>query len=109
MKPRLLIIINRFVIGGQAADTIPLLHHLQHKYTIKIIYGEKQADELEPLFLLNKYAGLDIQKITSLRRTINPFADVTTLYRIYKFIRSFKPHIVHTHGAKSGFTGRVAA
>jgi glycosyltransferase involved in cell wall biosynthesis len=109
MKPRLLIIINRFVIGGQAADTIPLLYHLKDKYTIKVIYGEKEADEIEPLFLLQHYPGLDLQKLPSLKRSINPFADLISLYKIYQCIKSFKPDIVHTHGAKSGLTGRLAA
>src|ERR1044071_9020633 len=109
MKPRLLVILNRFVIGGPAADTIPLLYHLQDKYTIKILYGEKEADEWEPLFLLKKYPGLDLKKIPSLKRSINPFTDVLALFQIFKYIRQFKPHIVHTHGAKSGFTGRLAA
>jgi glycosyltransferase involved in cell wall biosynthesis len=108
-KPRLLIIINRFVIGGQAADTIPLLHRLKDKYQIKIIYGEKEADEIEPLFLLEQYQGLDIEKIPTLRRSINPFIDLITLFRLYKFISNYKPQIVHTHGAKSGFLGRLAA
>jgi glycosyltransferase involved in cell wall biosynthesis len=105
----LLIIINRFVIGGQAADTIPLLYRLKDRYKIKIIYGEKEADEIEPLFLLKQYPGLDIEKIPSLKRSINPFADVITLYKIYRCVKKFKPIIVHTHGAKSGLLGRVAA
>jgi glycosyltransferase involved in cell wall biosynthesis len=28
---------------------------------------------------------------------------------LYSYIQSYKPHIVHTHGAKSGLLGRVAA
>lgn len=108
-KPRLLVIINRFVIGGQAADTIPLLHKLKEKFTIKIIYGEKEADEIEPLFLLQQYPGLHIEKIPSLRRSVNPFTDLTTLFGLYRLIKNYKPHIVHTHGAKSGLLGRLAA
>lgn len=109
MNYRLLIIINRFVIGGQAADTIPLLYKLKDKYQIKIIYGEKEADETEPLFLLKQYPGLDIEKISSLRRSINPFIDIITLFKINTYIRKYKPDIVHTHGAKSGLLGRTAA
>lgn len=109
MKPRLLVILNRFVIGGPAADTIPLLYHLQDKYTIKILYGEKEADEREPLFLLKKYPGLNLIKIASLKRSINPFSDVIAFFSIVGHILKFSPHIVHTHGAKSGFAGRLAA
>ncbi len=109
MKPRLLIIINRFVIGGQTSDTIPLLFHLKEKYTILVLYGNKEKDEIEPLFLLDRYPGIRISKISSLKRTVNPFADFSTFFTIVKHVRGFKPHIIHTHGAKSGLSGRVAA
>lgn len=109
MKPRLLVIVGRFVIGGHATDNIPLLYHLKERYTIKIIYGEKEADEIEPLFLLEQFPGLDVQKLSILKRSINPFKDLITLVKIYKCIRSFKPDVVHTHGAKAGFAGRFAA
>ena len=74
-KPRLIIILNRFVIGGQAVDTIPLAWHLQTDFDILILYGEKEKDELEPGFLLTKYPGLRLKKIKALRRSINPFID----------------------------------
>lgn len=108
-KPRLLIILNRFVIGGQAVDTIPLAWHLQSYFDILILYGEKEKDEIEPVFLLEKYPGLQLQKIKNLRRSINPFNDVLAFFQVYKAIKNYKADIVHTHGAKSGFTGRLAS
>ena len=108
-KPRLLIILNRFVIGGQAVDTIPLAWHLQTYFDILILYGEKEKDEVEPDFLLEKYPGLQLQKIRNLRRSINPFNDVLAFFQVYKAIKNYKADIVHTHGAKSGFTGRLAS
>lgn len=109
MKPRLLVIVGRFVVGGHATDNIPLLYHLKDKYTIRMIYGEKEADEIEPLFLLDQFPGLDVVKLPVLKRSINPFADFSTLIQIYRQIISFKPNIVHTHGAKAGLTGRLAS
>jgi glycosyltransferase involved in cell wall biosynthesis len=109
MKPRLLFIVGRFVIGGHASDNIPLLFHLKHHYISQIIHGEKEADEIEPFFLLEKYPGLDIIKLPSLKRSINPFSDLITVFSLYKKIKAFKPDIVHTHGAKAGVLGRIAA
>jgi glycosyltransferase involved in cell wall biosynthesis len=109
MKPKLLVIVGRFVVGGHATDNIPLLYHLKEKYTVRMIYGEKEADEIEPLFLLDQFPGLDVVKLPVLKRSINPFADISTLFTIYKQMVLFKPDIVHTHGAKAGFTGRLAA
>ena len=109
LKPRLLIILNRFVIGGQAVDTIPLAYYLKDTFNILILYGEKEKDEIEPDFLLHKYPGLQLKKINALRRSINPITDIIAFFKLLIVILTFRPHIVHTHGAKSGFLGRVTA
>lgn len=108
-KPRLLIILNRFVIGGPAVDTIPLAWQLAKDFEIIILYGEKETDEVQPAFLLKKYPGLQLKKIKYLRRTFNPFFDINAFFSILVILFKFRPHILHTHGAKSGFTGRFAA
>lgn len=108
-KPRLLIILNRFVIGGQAVDTIPLAWYLKKHFDILILYGEKEKDEIEPTFLLKQYPDLQLRKIKHLRRSINPIIDIVAFFSVLTAIVSFKAHIVHTHGAKSGFIGRLAA
>lgn len=108
-NPRLLIILNRFVIGGQAVDTIPLAWYLKDRFEILILYGEKEKDEIEPDFLLRQYPGLRLKKMRHLRRSINPITDVFAFFGVFYVITSFKADIVHTHGAKSGFIGRLAA
>lgn len=108
-KPRLLIILNRFVIGGQAVDTLPLAYFLQKDFDVLILYGEKEKDEVEPAFLLDKYKGLNLKKVKGLKRSINPFEDFTAFFQLLKVLIYFKPAVVHTHGAKSGLLGRVAA
>jgi glycosyltransferase involved in cell wall biosynthesis len=108
-KPRILIILNRFVIGGPAVDIIPLAWHLNHDFDIRILYGEKEKNEIEPAFLLKQYPGLQLKKMTLLRRSINPLVDLLAFFNVLYKIFTFKPHIVHTHGAKSGFVGRIAA
>ncbi len=109
MKPRLLIILNRFVIGGQAVDTIPLAWYLKKDLDVLIVFGEKEKDEIEAEFLLKRFNGLRFKKIKQLRRSLNPFLDVFVFFKILFTIVAFKPLIVHTHGAKSGFIGRLAA
>ncbi|GEO11630.1 glycosyltransferase [Segetibacter aerophilus] len=108
-KRRLLIILNRFVIGGQAVDTIPLVWNLRNDFEILILFGEKEKDELEPVFLLDKYPGLQLKKISYLRRSINPLIDIWAFFSVLYAIVKFRANIVHTHGAKSGFIGRISA
>jgi glycosyltransferase involved in cell wall biosynthesis len=109
MKPRLLIIHNRLVVGGPALDTIPLAYHLRNDFDIHILYGNKESDETEPSFLLEKYSGLKLVKIQALQRSPHPVQDYLSYSFIKKYITAFKPHIVHTHGAKVGLFGRLAA
>jgi glycosyltransferase involved in cell wall biosynthesis len=109
MKPKLLIIHNRLVVGGPALDLIPLAHHLQNDFDIHFLYGCKEKDETEPSFLLEKYKGVQLIKISSLQRSLFPFRDIKAYFAILKHIREFQPDIVHTHGAKIGLLGRLAA
>jgi glycosyltransferase involved in cell wall biosynthesis len=108
-KPRLLIVLNRFVIGGQTLDIIPLAWHLRESFDILIVYGEKEKDEVEPFFLLKKFPGLKLQKVRHLKKSINPVTDVVAFFKLLILIKRFKAHIVHTHFAKSGFLGRLSA
>ncbi len=109
MKPKLLIIHNRLVVGGPALDTIPLAYHLRNDFDIHILYGNKEVDETEPTFLLEKYSGLQLVKIQALQRSPHPLKDYLAYRAIKKYISNFKPDIVHTHGAKVGLFGRLAA
>lgn len=109
MKPNVIIILNRLVIGGQAIDTIPLAYYLQEDFNILILYGEKEADEVEASFLLKQYPNLNTHKVKYLRRTINPLIDVLAFFALVKQIKQHQAVIVHTHGSKSGFLGRLAA
>lgn len=108
-KTKLLIIINRFVISGQTPDVISNAWYLKDTYDIKIFYGEKQPDEIEAFYLLDIFPGLQIQKIPFLKKSFNLVNDLKTFFFLYKNIRENKYDIVHTHGSKSGFIGRLAA
>ncbi len=109
MKPRLLIFINRLVIGGISNDVVSLAYYLKNEFDILILYGEKDQGEEEAMFLLEKYPGLSTKKIKHLRKSINPLNDLIAFFEICKVIRDFKCDIVHTHGAKSGVLVRIAA
>lgn len=109
MKPRLLIFTNRLVVGGISNDIIPLAWYLKNDFEILIIYGEKEKGEIEADFLLTQYPGLNVKKVKAFEKTINPFKDIAAYWQIRKIIKSFRCDIMHTHGAKSGFLGKLAA
>ncbi|MEP7318543.1 MAG: glycosyltransferase, partial [Panacibacter sp.] len=109
MKPRLLIVLNRLVVGGQSIDTVPLANALKQDYEIMIVHGEKENDEEAYTGVLQNCSGIAFTKISSLKRSVNPLNDIGSLFSMYRVIKKFAPSIVHTHGSKPGFIGRIAA
>jgi glycosyltransferase involved in cell wall biosynthesis len=47
--------------------------------------------------------------LPQLRRPIHPWRDVSSYAAIKRILRRFQPDVVHTHSAKGGFLGRLAA
>lgn len=108
-RKKLFLIINRLVLGGHSADAVSLAHHLATKYDITILYGEKETEEIEVPLFIQKYPDISFLKISSLHRSIHPFNDAIAYRQMYSVIKKNRPDIVHTHGFKSGFLGRIAA
>jgi len=51
--------------------------------------------------------GIQAQVLRSMRREPSPVRDILALFKLRRIIKDFKPHIIHSHGAKSGFIARV--
>ncbi|WP_439151239.1 glycosyltransferase family 4 protein [Winogradskyella sp.] len=52
--------------------------------------------------------GINTQ-VVEMTRTISPFKDLKSLYKLYKLIKKEKPFLVHTHTPKAGTLGMIAA
>ena len=44
-----------------------------------------------------------------MRRTIRPFSDIVSLYRVWRLLRQIRPDVVHTHTPKAGLLGIIAS
>jgi glycosyltransferase involved in cell wall biosynthesis len=108
-KPRLLIILNRLAVGGPAFNVISGAAALSNEFEILLLAGAPDADEQPADYLLDQYKGFQFQKINSLKRSVLPGTDRRAYNEIKKAIKKFQPQIVHTHGAKPGVLGRLAA
>jgi glycosyltransferase involved in cell wall biosynthesis len=53
--------------------------------------------------------GVACERLDALGREISVLSDLRALFGLYRVIRDFRPSVVHTHAAKAGFLGRVAA
>ncbi|MBP7497826.1 MAG: glycosyltransferase [Bacteroidales bacterium] len=105
---KVLRIINRFNLGGPTFNAAYLTKYLEPDYQTLLMGGVKQASEESSEFII-KDLGINYQIIPEMRRTINYLNDLKAYNIISKTIKDFKPDIVHTHAAKAGAIGRVAA
>ena len=106
--PRILRIINRFNIGGPTYNAAYLTKYMPSEYETLLIGGEKEDHEESSLHILNDL-GINPIIIPDMKRSINPMNDYNTYKKIKNIIKEFKPDIVHTHAAKAGTIGRLAA
>jgi glycosyltransferase involved in cell wall biosynthesis len=53
--------------------------------------------------------GVRVERLPGLRRDISPLRDLVAVVRLAQLIRRERPTILHTHTAKAGAVGRVAA
>ncbi|MGZ3866184.1 MAG: glycosyltransferase [Bacteroidia bacterium] len=106
--PRVLRIINRFNLGGPAYNVAFLTKHLAPEFETVLIGGDKEEGEESSLFIFEdmQLKPLVLEEMT---RSVNLLGDIKSYYRIKKIIKEFKPDIVHTHAAKAGALGRMAA
>jgi len=106
--PKVLRIINRFNIGGPTYNAAYLTKYLSPEYETMLVGGVKEEHEKSSEFILENL-GLEPTIVLEMRRSINPFQDVLAYRKIKRLIKEFKPDIVHTHAAKAGTLGRLAA
>jgi glycosyltransferase involved in cell wall biosynthesis len=103
-------IITRMIIGGAQENTLFNCLDLIRLYgdDVLLITGPAIGPEGD-LLQQGRGEGLPVQLISSLRRAINPWRDTTSYNALRDAIRQFRPDVVHTHSAKAGFLGRIAA
>lgn len=106
--PRVLRIINRLNLGGPTFNAALLTKHLAPEYETMLVAGMKEDVEESSEFILNDL-GIEPVYISDMFRSINPLRDLPAYRQLKKIIRQFKPDIVHTHAAKAGALGRLAA
>src|ERR1041385_8981651 len=102
-------IIARLNIGGAAIYVIELVSGLKDAgYDSQLVCGTVSKDEGDMRYIADE-KHLPVSIIDSLGREISPVSDLLTIYRLWWLIRREKPDIVHTHTAKAGLVGRIAA
>lgn len=106
--PRILRILNRLIIGGPALNATYLTRYMQPDFETMLVIGGKDDHEQDATHLTERL-GIDAVTVPEMKRAIRWRDDRAAYNKIKSIIREFKPDIVHTHAAKSGALGRLAA
>jgi len=105
---RVLRLITRLNVGGPAIQAITLSHRLTERgFRTLLAYGRLGEGEGDMRYLLPE--SVETSCISSLCRPVAPWNDSLALLAVYRLLRRSRPAILHTHTAKAGTLGRLAA
>lgn len=101
-------VIARMNVGGPALQVAGLVEGIDpERFDHRLYVGHVAPDEGDHLVL--RAPDLPFRRIEGLGRSPSPLADARALRDLVQEMRRFKPDVVHTHTAKAGVLGRVAA
>jgi glycosyltransferase involved in cell wall biosynthesis len=105
---RILRVIARLNVGGPAIQAITISRLLDDRgYETRLIRGREGPREGSMDGLAEEY-GVTPINLPTLKRAIG-FGDLAALLFLVRQIRDWQPQILHTHTAKAGALGRLAA
>jgi len=108
-KIKIIEIVTRLNIGGPAINVIYITSLLdKNKFDITLITGKESRDEGNMFNLCAKMQVTPIL-IPELGRELNLKNDLIAFLKLLRLMVKYKPDIVHTHTAKAGTLGRLAA
>ena len=103
---KVLHILTRLIRGGADENTVLTVAGLAaYGFDAMLLVG---ADS-DPEYVKEAASRIKVRLEPSLRRNVQIFNDVQAISRLFRFIQREQFEIVHTHTAKAGFLGRLAA
>jgi glycosyltransferase involved in cell wall biosynthesis len=116
-------LITRMIVGGAQENTLLNCLDLVAQYgdDVLLVTGpslgpegdllaQGRAGERNVAFEhLGRAVELPVAHVPSLIRPIRPLTDWRALGDLKRILREFQPEVVHTHSAKAGIVGRMAA
>jgi glycosyltransferase involved in cell wall biosynthesis len=101
-------VIARMNVGGPALQVTGLTERLDaERFDHRVLVGSVGDDEEDYLDL--RAPHLPVTRVPGLGRSPRIDGDVRAFASLVREMRSFRPDIVHTHTAKAGVLGRLAA
>ena len=101
-------VITRLNIGGPSIQAVRLTTALNdYGFAGELFHGRLGTGEGDMSYLIPP--GARTTFIATLCRPLSPLDDARTLLRLYREFRRVRPQVIHTHMAKAGLLGRLAA
>jgi glycosyltransferase involved in cell wall biosynthesis len=106
---KVLRVIARLNVGGPALHVAYLTEGLASRgYETTLVAGTIARGE-ESMESVAQARSVRIESLENLSRKISPLHDAQAILRLARLIRRERPTILHTHTAKAGAVGRIAA
>ncbi len=103
-------VITRMIVGGAQENTLFNCEDLvrEHGDDVLLITGPAIGPEGD-LLSQGRGENVPVVYVPALQRSIHPWRDTRSYFAVKRILRDFKPDVVHTHSAKGGMLGRLAA
>ena len=102
-------VIARLNVGGAALHVLQLAREQARRgHEVVVVAGRLAAGE-ESMEYVAEELGVEVVKLPALQRELSPRADAAAILALRGILRGRSPDVLHTHTAKAGATGRLAA
>jgi glycosyltransferase involved in cell wall biosynthesis len=101
--------ITRLIVGGAQENTMFTAALLdKRRFDVEVLCGPQTGSEGSIIEEVRD-RNIPLTILPELVREVNPFKDLSALWKLYRLMRSNGFTIVHTHSSKAGVLGRIAA
>ena len=106
---RIVHVIARLNVGGAALHVLQLAAEQRRRGHHVLVVAGTLAPGEESMEYLVEELDVPLRRLPALQRELSPPGDARAVRELIAIIRAERPDVLHTHTAKAGGTGRVAA
>ena len=102
-------VIGRLNVGGPAMHVVNLARAMErHGFRTRLLV-DTMADSEGDMTWYARERGVSVTQVPELGRPVRARADAVAFFHLLRWFQRERPQVVHTHTAKAGALGRVAA
>jgi glycosyltransferase involved in cell wall biosynthesis len=106
---RIVHVIARLNVGGAALHVLQLASEQRRRgHDVLVVAGTLAAGE-ESMEYLADELDVRLHRLPALQRELSPRRDTAAVRALVRTLRTVRPDVLHTHTAKAGGAGRIAA